>query len=71
MTIRELGSITVLDPYNLAVIPWDKGVLDAVVNGIRDSDLGLGAIKEADRVRVSVPALTERRWNLLKIYPKK
>jgi len=61
MTIRELGSITVLDPYNLAVIPWDKGVLDAVVNGIRDSDLGLGAIKEADRVRVSVPALTEER----------
>lgn len=61
MTIKEVGSITVMDPHNLAVMPWDKGVLDAIVSGIRDSDLGVSAIKEADRVRVSVPALTEER----------
>jgi len=61
MTIKELGSITVMDPHNLAVTPWDKSVLDAIVNGIKISDLGISAIKEADRVRVSVPALTEER----------
>ncbi|MFZ2663830.1 MAG: ribosome recycling factor [Patescibacteria group bacterium] len=61
MTLKEVGSITVMDPHNLAVIPWDKGVMDAVINGIRNSNLGLGAVKEADRVRVTVPALTEER----------
>ena len=61
MTIKELGSITVMDPHNLSVTPWDKGVLDSIASGIRDSDLGLSPIKEADRVRVSVPALTEER----------
>jgi len=61
MTLKEVGSITVMDPHNLAVIPWDKTVMDAVINGIRNSNLGLGAVKEADRVRVSVPALTEER----------
>ena len=61
MTIKELGSITVMDSNNLAVIPWDKSVLDSIVNGIKSSDLGLSAIKEADRVRVSVPSLTEER----------
>lgn len=61
MTVKEIGSITVMDPHNLAVIPWDKGTMDAIINGVRNSNLGLGAAKEADRVRVTVPALTEER----------
>jgi ribosome recycling factor len=61
VSLKEVGSITVMDPHNLAVIPWDKSVMDAVVNGIRNSNLGLGAVKEADRVRVTVPSLTEER----------
>lgn len=61
MTLKELGSISVMDSNNLAITPWDKSVLDSIVNGIKISDLGLSAIKEADRVRVSVPTLTEER----------
>lgn len=61
MTIKELGSIAVMDSSNLSITPWDKSVLDAIVNGVRNSGQGLGAIKEADRVRVNVPALTEER----------
>lgn len=61
MTLKEVGSITVMNLHNLAVTPWDKGVMDAIINGIRNSNLGLGAVKEADRVRVTVPALTEER----------
>lgn len=61
MTIKEIGSINVMDPHNLAVIPWDKGVLESIVSAIKSSDLGVSAIQEADRVRVSVPSLTEER----------
>jgi ribosome recycling factor len=61
MTIKELGSIVVMDPSNLSITPWDKSVLDAIVNGVRNSGQGLSAVKEADRVRVNVPALTEER----------
>ena len=61
MTIKELGSIIVMDPSNLSITPWDKSVLDAIVNGVRNSGQGLSAVKEADRVRVNVPALTEER----------
>jgi ribosome recycling factor len=61
MTIKELGSIAVMDPSNLSITPWDKSTLDAIVNGVRNSGQGLSAIKEADRVRVNVPALTEER----------
>jgi ribosome recycling factor len=61
MTVKELGSITVMDPNNLAIVVWDAGVIDAVINGIRNCGLSLGVIKEADRIRVNVPALTEER----------
>jgi ribosome recycling factor len=61
LTIKELGSISVMDPHNLAIMAWDKTVLDLIVNGLRNSGLGVSAVKEADRVRVSVPALTEEK----------
>jgi ribosome recycling factor len=61
MTIKEVGSINVMDPHNLAVLPWDKSVLESIVSAIKNSDLGVSAIQEADRVRVSVPSLTEER----------
>jgi ribosome recycling factor len=61
MTIKEVGSINVMDPHNLAVVPWDKSVLESIVSAIKNSDLGVSAIQEADRVRVSVPSLTEER----------
>lgn len=61
MTIKEVGSINVMDSHNLAVVPWDRGVLESIVSAIKGSDLGVSAIQEADRVRVSVPSLTEER----------
>jgi len=61
MTIKELGSINVMDSHNLAVVPWDKGVLESIISAIKNSDLGVSAVQEADRVRVSVPSLTEER----------
>jgi ribosome recycling factor len=61
MSIRELGTITVMDSQNLAVSPWDKSILKAIAKAIRESGLGLNPIDEPDRVRVPVPALTEER----------
>lgn len=68
MTIRELGTITVMDSQNLAVAPWDKTLLKAIAKAIRESDLGLNPVDESDRVRVPVPSLTEeRRHDLIKM----
>lgn len=61
LTIKEISSIAVADPHTLVVTPWDKSVLDSMINGLRNSGLGVGVVKEADRVRVSVPELTEER----------
>lgn len=61
MHVKEVGSISLLDPQNLVVIPWDKGLLGAIANAIRDSDLKLNPVPEPDRLRVPIPALNEER----------
>jgi ribosome recycling factor len=68
MSIRELASISLLDTQNLAVVPWDKGLLKSISKAIRENNLNLNPVDEAERVRVPVPALTEeRRKELAKV----
>jgi len=59
--IIELGSITVLDSQNLAVVPWDKGLIKSITKAIRENQASLTPIEESDRIRVPVPSLTEER----------
>jgi len=61
MSIKELGTITVLDSQNLVVSPWDKSLLKPVAKAVRESGLGLNPVDEPDRVRIPVPSLTEER----------
>lgn len=61
MTLREVGTISVLDPQTLQVSPWDKGLLEAISSAIRESDLGLNPVSKSDVVLIPVPPLTEDR----------
>ena len=61
MKLIELGSITLMDNQNLAVVAWDRTLLSAIAKAIRESELKLNPIAEPERVRVPVPALTEER----------
>lgn len=72
MTLKELGSISLLDSQTLVVTPWDKTVLAAISKGINESDLNLTTAQDSDRVRVPIPPLTEeRRKELVKIVSTK
>lgn len=72
MTIKELGSITVLDFQNLVISPWDKNTISAIVKAIRESDLNLNPSDDGSVIRVPVPPLTEeRRHELTKLAAKK
>jgi len=68
MSIKELGTIVVMDSQNLAVAPWDKTLLKPISKAVRESGLGLNPVDEPDRVRIPVPSLTEeRRLDLTKM----
>lgn len=61
LTMREVGTLTVLDSHTLSVTPWDKNLLSEIENAIKNSDLGLNPVVRGTSVLVPIPALTEER----------
>lgn len=68
MTIKELGSITVLDAQNLVVTPWDKSLLKVIGAAIFESELKINPVVDSASIRVPIPPLTEdRRKDLVRL----
>lgn len=57
--LNAVASITVSDSRNILVTPFDKSVIKDVEKAIIDEDLGLGVINDGDKVRLTIPPLTE------------
>ena len=56
--LNQVASINVEDSRTLLVQPFDRSMVQAVDNAIRESDLGLNP-SSAEVIRVPLPALTE------------
>lgn len=68
MPINNLATVMVPEPRQLLVQPWDKANVGALEKAIIAADLGLGVVNEGDKVRVSIPPLSdERREELVKL----
>ena len=61
LTVREVGTITVVDSHTLQITPWDKNLIEPLETAIRNSELGLNPSVNNDSVMVPVPTLTEDR----------
>ena len=59
--VNQVSSISVPEPRQLLIKPYDKNDVKAVVAAINSSDLGLNPINEGTVVRLIIPALTEER----------
>ena len=59
--VNQVSSITVPEPRQLIIKPYDKNDIKAIVTAINASDLGLNPINEGLQVRLIIPALTEER----------
>ncbi len=59
--INQISSISVPEPRQLLIKPFDKNDLKAIVAAIAVSDLGINPINEGDKVRLNIPPLTEDR----------
>ena len=71
MPINQVASVAAPEPRLLTVTPWDKGLVQAIEKGLRDSDLGLNPMTQGGVIRVPLPALNEeRRRDLVKVVHK-
>jgi len=70
--LKHVASISVADAKTLNIVPWDKGLMKAVEDGIRVSQLGISPVNDGKVIRLPLPELTtERRQELIKVLHQK
>ncbi len=69
--LRQVATISVPEPRQLVVQPWDKTLLPEIEKAILKTELGLTPKMEANLIRIPIPPLSEeRRRELVKLCAK-
>lgn len=64
--LKQLANISVPEPQQIVIRPFDPGVINDIVKAIQTSELGLAPNSDGRLVRLNIPALsTERRRQLV------
>ena len=59
--INQMISVSVPEPRQLIIKPYDKNDIKNILAAINKSDLGINPINEGTQIRLLIPALTEDR----------
>lgn len=72
MKLIELGNISAPQPSLLTVQLWDASILQSVLKGIQEANLGLNPSNDGTLIRLPIPPLTaERREEFIKMLHQK
>lgn len=64
--LKQVATITVPEPQQIVIRPFDAGTLTAITKAIQASDTGLAPMSDGRLIRLNVPPLsTERRKQLV------
>ena len=64
--LQQLANISVPEPQQIVIRPFDPGVISDIVKAVQASELGLAPNSDGRLVRLNIPALsTERRRQLV------
>lgn len=70
--LNQLAGISVPEPRQLLVTPWDRSIINTILKAIQSSDIGMTPMSDGNVIRLNVPPLTEeRRKDLIKQLHKK
>ncbi|OWZ84262.1 ribosome recycling factor [Natranaerobius trueperi] len=70
--LNQLANISAPEPRLLVIQPYDKSAIQDIEKAIQMSDLGLTPNNDGEKVRLSIPQLTEeRRKELVKLVKQK
>lgn len=65
--LSQTATITVPEPRQLMITPYDKNMLRDIEKAIQQSDLGVNPNNDGNNIRITFPAMTEdRRKDLVK-----
>jgi len=61
LPLQQVASVSVPDPRQLLITPFDKTALGAIEKGIQKADLNLTPSNDGASIRINIPPLTEDR----------
>lgn len=71
MPLKQLAAISIPDPKQIVIQPWDRNAIPEIEKAIYKADIGLVPQVETNLIRITIPALTEeRRKELVKLCAK-
>lgn len=59
--LHQVANVNSTDARTLTVQPWEKGMLQELMKGIVNANLGLAPMDNGDMLIINIPALTEER----------
>ena len=59
--INQMSSVSVPEPRQLLIKPYDKNDIKEIIAAINKSDLGINPSNEGTQIRLIIPLLTEER----------
>jgi ribosome recycling factor len=67
-----VASLSIPDPRQMAIQPWEPRIIPEIEKAIMKSDLGLTPSNDGKIIRIMIPMLTEeRRKQLVKVVKKR
>ncbi|MBC7074056.1 ribosome recycling factor [Candidatus Parcubacteria bacterium] len=70
--LKQLGAITVLNPREIVIQPWDPSYFPAIQKAIENSGLGVSLSVTQNQIKIQLPPMTEEfRKELLKLVSQK
>ena len=71
MTIKQLGSISIIPPRGIQISIWDKNAVGAVMKAIENAKIGLSVSNDGNNIIATLSQLgAERREELSKLVKK-
>lgn len=61
MPVNQVATITIPEPRQILITPFDRNVLSAIEKAILKSDLGLNPNNDGTGIRLNIPQMTEER----------
>ncbi len=70
--LKQLAAISVPEPRQILIQPWDKSYLEGIVRALENTGIGANPIVDKDAVRITLPSLTEDyRKSLVRLLAEK
>ena len=59
--LKQIATISIPDIRNIIIQPWDKKQLKEIEKAINTARLGLNAVNDGDKIRITIPQPTEEK----------